>query len=188
MPNYKKLRQIGAIGSLFWLLWVSVSVIIGLIKQPFSYTLTEEYIGRVCDSMFFKDLAYIGLPFLGIFIALAFMGTTEKDKHPASKAAIIFLVACIILIFALDKYNWLNVKETINIITHEPRVERVTLSDKYAVGYRRSTGHYFVFSNGSTNDSEESEYDAHSVGDEFYVIMCGDSCVKHYDPDQYELP
>lgn len=188
MVDYKKLRKIGVIGSIFWLLWASGCVIIGLIKQPFSYTLTEEYIGRVCDSMFFMDLAYIGLPFLVIFIVLAFMGTTEKDEHPASKAAIIFLVACIILIVALDKYNWRNVKETINIITHEPRVEKVTLSDKYAVRYRHSTGHYFVFSNGSTNDSEESEYDAHSVGDEFYVIMCGDSCVKHYDPAQYELP
>ena len=188
MPNYKKLRKIGLIGSIISLLWAIFFVIAGILKRPYSHTLTEEFVKGICDSELLMILGYFGMVFLLLFIVIGGVGATENTKSPVSYAPIIVVLVCMVLLAVLDRSYRLEIQEAISLMSHEPHVEVVTLNDKYARWHKHSTRYYFEFSNGSTGMTEKSVYNSHDAGDEFYVIMCGDSCVEHFDVDQYELP
>ena len=195
MSESKKLKTIGWAGAIFWIILTVILLFIGLVKQPYSHTLTYEYVKGVCESKFFTNLGFALSPFVSIFIFVAIMGHTRKDTDPVSGRSILVIIICIVLFAALDAAVKPYAKTAMNIKTNEPRIDAVTVTAIDKLVIKRSRRHdttirYAVFSNGTTIELKMDLYGKYSVsvGDEFYLIMCGDSCIEYYAVDQYSLP
>jgi hypothetical protein len=148
--------------------------------------ITPEVVETYCDSQIKQNLS---MPFIILFAAsimsLSTAAKMERYGDNFNKIMIIELVTVVIIgVFFL----YTPVKKIMDIKNNDPRIETVQLTDKYTRRRRRSTNYYATFSNGATDRISSREYDAYQYGQEFYVIMCGDTCVDSFDAAYYELP
>ncbi len=169
--------------------WIGYCVYQSVQTRPHSQILTDEVIEGVCHSEFLLNIGMIGVTFLLISIILLSLGTKWERISGGGGNAIVIMLAYFAIVVGVSAFILPPfVKKAIDIKTQEPCIEEVTLTDSYKKRSRRSTNYYAVFSNGSKDSISRTEFDRYSIGDEFYVIMCDNTCVEHFDVDQYELP
>ena len=189
MSVNKPLTILGGTLSALSVGWIGYCVYQSVQTRPHSKILTDEVIEGVCHSEFLLNIAMVGVAFLLIAIVLLSMGTKWERISAGGGNAIVIILAYFAIVVGVSAFILPPfVKKAIDIKTQEPRIEEVTLADSYKKRSRRSTNYYAVFSNGSKDSISRTEFDRYSIGDEFYVIMCDDTCVEHFDADQYELP
>lgn len=177
------------------LLLISIGAVIfliatGLNATPRTFTtLTPEVVKSFCSAKLRYAYAILCIPLIIAFIMFA--GTVDSMSKNRPKAPEIIFVVTIELIFVLVAAFFccvMSVKTIVDINNNEPRIETVQLTDKYIKGSRRNTKYYAVFSNGAEDDIPKYEFDNYRSDRDYYVIMCGDTCVDSFDSNKYELP
>ena len=184
-------KPVAAVGGILTALsgsWVGYCMYQSVHLYPHSAVLTDEVIKDVCQAEFMLSIGMIGVISLVLSLILLSLGLRWRySTDNGTNAKVIFITYFVIVIIAFALTLPEHAKRAYDIKTHEPHIESVTLVDAYKKRSRRSTSYYVVFSNGSKDRSSSTEFSRYHVGDEFYVVMCGDSCVEHYAVDQYSL-
>ena len=157
-----------------------------LATVPDSKVLTPDVVRAYCNSEIRQTLLKAGL-----ILTLAFLTpilNINKVSTTDDKVGLKQILSPLGVIVAAGLVFQSQFTMMFDVMTSEPRVETVTLVEK--VDRNSKKGKYLgVFSNGSDDYLTASEYNECPEGTEFYVIMCGDTCVEHfavteYNPDQ----
>lgn len=87
---------------------------------------------------------------------------------------------------------FLMTSDAIGVIGKEPHVETVTVLDKqisrsHSRHGRSHTRYMVYYSNGFTNQVNWDMYDDIEIGEETYLVVCGETVVRVLDADDYTL-
>ena len=139
---------------------------------------------------------YYGIPILLVaFIIFGYNLTFNQERYVA-KSIVMHLIATIIFVLS---FTGISAYKTYIVLTNEPAVEAVTITDKYyyhsIFRYTVGSDYSFEFSNGRHCRVLRSEFYQAHVGEEYYIAyyestIAGwdNTYVYRFDASTYSLP
>lgn len=139
-----------------------------------------------------QKLYYGILILLVAFIILGYSLTFNQERY-VTKSIVMHLIATIIIVLS---FTGISAYKTYIVLTNEPTVEAVTITDKYSHHFHRVPTYYsFKFSNGRHCRVLRSEFWQAHVGEEYYIAyyestIAGwdNTYVYKFDANTYCLP
>ena len=136
---------------------------------------------------------YYGICILLVaFIIFSYNLTFNQERY-VTKSIVMHLIATVIFVLS---FTGISAYKTYIVLTNEPTVEAVTITDKHSYHFRRApTSYSFKFSNGRHCRVSRREFWQAHVGDEYYIAyyeneIAGwdNTYVYKFDADTYSLP
>ena len=145
----------------------------------------------ICTSDFCSLDQHLLHAFWILLVALAVLMRSLDHFYPIS---IVTYVAAIVLLGSA--FTGISAYKTYKVLTGEPTVEAVILTDKRSTHIRKGGTHYdLIFSNNSSCMVSRSEFYQANIGDEYYIAgfdyTFADlelTFVYKFDADTYSLP
>ena len=173
---------------------VSVVICIGasaasaLLGDKPSYELNPEYLERIRTTILLYRINAIFLNtaiFAVIEAIIAFFTSFVEERLRVVKMILLSLVVIGGLILVGS-----NVISMVKIVSNEPRIEELTVTDKKIeyVGRHHKESHRLYMSDGSFIRVSDEVYHNTTAGETYYVAKCGDEVLRYFDPEERVLP
>lgn len=169
--------------------------------HPEANAITQEFIEdytrwKMWDTL--GSITFVWTFISGLFIVAAVAYGVVDTGNEITDLIIRLVLYILIIIFGL----WIqpaSIFDVYNMATKTPRVQTAYLSNMYYKNdiaeyfphRHRHSNHkphkhyFFVYSNGAREEVPEYNYNKHSTGERFYLIMCDRTVVGRFDPNIY---